>query len=325
MNTLIQQLARIALVSLTLAALPAAAQPVRLAAPGFNAVNLDPAIASFYAEHFAQQLSLRQLSVVTAAEITALIGLERQRHLLGCEEDASSCLAELSNALGVDGIVTGSVGKLGKTLQANIKIIRSTDGSTLSLISRTAASEDALFDALTEASALAASDVLSRLRPGTQAAVDAERAGLAPTAYRVRRAHLVTVDLLALLYGAYAIEYERVLIPFVSVTVRPALLMPHVAPAGVGGELGVGARLFPWGRAPHGFWAGLETRGNYLSRPDASGMGFAVSVALGWNWVSEDWPITAGLAFAGGGYLTAFSPHNLGVDVRLTGAVGVPF
>ena len=52
-----------------------------------------------------------------------MLGLERQKQLLGCSED--SCLAEMAGGLGVDYVLVGSLGKIGAVLQLNMKIIDS--------------------------------------------------------------------------------------------------------------------------------------------------------------------------------------------------------
>ncbi len=54
-----------------------------------------------------------QYEVLSSADIATLLGFERQRQLAGCKED-DSCFAEIGSALGVDLLVTGSVGALGK-------------------------------------------------------------------------------------------------------------------------------------------------------------------------------------------------------------------
>lgn len=46
-------------------------------------------------------------TVITPSQIGAVLGLERQKQLLGCAE--SSCLAEIGGAMGVDFIVQGTV------------------------------------------------------------------------------------------------------------------------------------------------------------------------------------------------------------------------
>lgn len=73
--------------------------------------------------------------VISSKEIATLIGLERQRALLGCSED-SSCMAEIANALGSDLVAQGSVGKVGSTYLVSVRLI---DGRT----SRTAARANA--------------------------------------------------------------------------------------------------------------------------------------------------------------------------------------
>ena len=88
-----------------------AAEPIRLAAPQLQCAAIDGAKAQFFSDYFAQELAATGLRVTTRAEILAVVGLERQKQLLGCSEDATSCLTELAGALGVEAIVTGSVAK----------------------------------------------------------------------------------------------------------------------------------------------------------------------------------------------------------------------
>lgn len=53
-----------------------------------------------------------KFEVLSSADINTMIGFERQKQLAGCKED-DTCFAEIGSALGVDLIVTGSVGALG--------------------------------------------------------------------------------------------------------------------------------------------------------------------------------------------------------------------
>ncbi|MCI0569179.1 MAG: hypothetical protein L0Y66_00350, partial [Myxococcaceae bacterium] len=50
---------------------------ITLAAPGFSTVNVTPEMATFLNDHFAQQLTLQGLRVITSNEVQALVGLER--------------------------------------------------------------------------------------------------------------------------------------------------------------------------------------------------------------------------------------------------------
>lgn len=128
-----------------------AAEPLKLAAPGFSGVDVTEAQATFFSDHFAQQLNLRGLQVITSSQIGSLLGFERQRQFLGCKETSSSCMAELAAALGVDGVVTGSVGKFDQAYQVNVSVVSSRDGRTLSAFSRKVNGSAAVLDALNDA------------------------------------------------------------------------------------------------------------------------------------------------------------------------------
>lgn len=132
--------------SLLLAASPA---PLRVASPGLQVVNIEAKLGDFYSEHLAQQLKYAGLQVVTSREIASLLGIERQRQLLGCGE--GTCIAELANALGVDGLILGDVALLSGRYQLNLKIIATADGRTIALSSSSANSEGELVEVLTAA------------------------------------------------------------------------------------------------------------------------------------------------------------------------------
>lgn len=123
--------------------------PLRVASPGLQVVNIDAKLGEFYSEHLAQQLKYAGLLVVTSREIASLLGIERQRQLLGCSE--GGCMAELANALGVDGIVLGDVALLSGRYQLNLKILATSDGRTVALASSSVGSEGELVETLTAA------------------------------------------------------------------------------------------------------------------------------------------------------------------------------
>lgn len=110
---------------------PPAPAPIKLAMPGLSAAGVDPSLAEFFAEYFAQKLGEQGVRVTTQKEISSLLGLERQRQMLGCSEQAQSCLAELAGALGVDGVVLGTVAKVGSGFAVTLKIISAQDGRVL--------------------------------------------------------------------------------------------------------------------------------------------------------------------------------------------------
>ena len=146
-----------ALVLLLLAAAP----PEKLAALGFSRANVDEGVADVAADHFARQLGLQGFSVTTGKDLAAVIGVERQKQLLGCADADSSCLAELSNALGVDAVVTGSLGRFGSRYTVNVKATAAKDGSSLGVFSAEVGSEDELPATLSRA----AREIAVQLRP----------------------------------------------------------------------------------------------------------------------------------------------------------------
>lgn len=142
----------LSLIALLLAAAPASPKPPNVAVTTFSVVDLSAERAEFYTEHFADRLADQGVRVVTPREISTLLGLERQRALLGCQDDAaSSCLIEMANALGVDGMVLGTVAKVGTEYQVNVKIIASDNGRRLAVHSAKVGGEGAIVDALTQA------------------------------------------------------------------------------------------------------------------------------------------------------------------------------
>jgi TolB-like protein len=68
-----------------------------------------------------------QVRAIGTSDLATLIGLERQRVLLGCSEQSNSCAAELSAALGADWLVAGTLGRVGKTLRFDLKVLHASD------------------------------------------------------------------------------------------------------------------------------------------------------------------------------------------------------
>jgi MYXO-CTERM domain-containing protein len=62
--------------------------------------------------------------VISSRDISTMLGLERQRQLLGCTDD-TSCLTEIADALGTDFVIQGTVGKVGDTYLVTVRLIDS--------------------------------------------------------------------------------------------------------------------------------------------------------------------------------------------------------
>src|SRR5437764_10501647 len=89
----------------------------------FTTRGVKPELGSVYAERFAVALKRNGVAVITQKDIGSLLSVERQRQLLGCADEKSSCLAELSGALGAAAIVTGQVGQIGNDLNLSLKVL----------------------------------------------------------------------------------------------------------------------------------------------------------------------------------------------------------
>ena len=121
------------------------AAPVKLAAPRATCVGLAPALCDVYLDHFVSMLSASgPVRITTAKDVAQLLGLERQKQLLGCADSDSSCTAELAGALGVDGLLTASLAKTGGGYLATLRVLRTRDGTVWTQASSRLASEEAL-------------------------------------------------------------------------------------------------------------------------------------------------------------------------------------
>lgn len=122
---------------------------VSIASPGVSCVRIEQPVCEAYSDRFATQLGASgAVKVVTARDISQVLGLERQKQLLGCSDASSSCMSELAGALGVDGVLTFSVTQSDGAYIVTLRIVKSNDGSTWATASERVSSESALFDAL---------------------------------------------------------------------------------------------------------------------------------------------------------------------------------
>lgn len=97
--------------------------------------SVPAAAASMLTEAVAAELRrLPDVQVVTQSEISALLSHEQQKQLLGCADD--SCTADLGGALGVDELVTGSIGRLGESWLVNLKRLDVKKATALKLANR---------------------------------------------------------------------------------------------------------------------------------------------------------------------------------------------
>jgi hypothetical protein len=105
--------------------------------------------AQLLAEALAGELRRRPgVSVLTQADVAALLGVERTRQMLGCTD--SGCIAELGGALGADRVVHGSIGRVGGSLVVNLSALDPRKGTTAASVSERlrGAGEEVFLDVL---------------------------------------------------------------------------------------------------------------------------------------------------------------------------------
>lgn len=144
-----------------IAAAALAAAPFSMALPDLNAVKLAPGEGALYSQLLSAKLQKRGVKVITTRDFSAVMGLERQKQLLGNEVCSDSCVTELAAAMGVDAILVGDVGKPGNAYALSFKVLAARDASVLALFSAQVANADLVDAALDKA----AWSLLSQLAP----------------------------------------------------------------------------------------------------------------------------------------------------------------
>lgn len=121
--------------------------PVKMAVPGLSLSGVELKLGEAWVERFATLLGRDpRLKVTTRRDIEMVLGLERQKQLLGCAEGSSSCLAELAGGLGVDAVLSGSLAKAGNSYIVTMRVVRAGDGAEVASISERLKNEDALIE-----------------------------------------------------------------------------------------------------------------------------------------------------------------------------------
>lgn len=135
-----------------LLALPALAERPRVVVIGVSASNEKlKQVGATIAEQILTELGrTERVEAMGASDVQAVLGLERQKQVLGCTEASSSCLAEISSALGAPWLVSGTLGQLGKAMRLDLKLIRVRDGKAVFRDGKVLKDESEVFDAVTE-------------------------------------------------------------------------------------------------------------------------------------------------------------------------------
>ncbi len=149
----------VALVGVLVCASPA---PKELAVTRFRLVQVNEQLGGFIEDRLAQRLSARGFQVTTPADLTAVLGVERQRQLLGCTDDLA-CVAEISAALGVAYIVSGRLTRLGRRYELDVRVLSQAQARVIATATE-AVDDEAQLGAAVES---AADAVATQLLPAT--------------------------------------------------------------------------------------------------------------------------------------------------------------
>ncbi len=104
-----------------------------------SAGEVDPGVARSLTDLVTAEIDARgYFDPISSSEIETMLGAERQRQLLGCGEDSTSCLAELTGALGAQYMMTGSLAKVGGVFQINLQVVDTRNARTLGRSSKLA-------------------------------------------------------------------------------------------------------------------------------------------------------------------------------------------
>lgn len=109
--------------------------------PGVDAATVAPLTDALASEAVGRGF----FEVLSTRDVQTLLGLERQKQLLGCaDEAAQSCLAELSGALGARFVLSGSLARLGSTWQLSLTTLDSQKAQPIGRSTRLARSLEEL-------------------------------------------------------------------------------------------------------------------------------------------------------------------------------------
>ncbi len=137
------------IVALGLAAseVPATERPVALLEGAFAHSELDASQIKLWNDVLFTELSGFGVRVRNSSDIASVLGLERQRELMGCSEASSGCGTEIAQALNADGLIVGSAGHTGNKVVLTVRVLSAT-GQLLATESLLTTGADQVVDSL---------------------------------------------------------------------------------------------------------------------------------------------------------------------------------
>lgn len=279
----------LALVAAALLAAAPMSAPVQVAAPGLNLVNISREQGDFYNQHLAQKLGNRGVHVVTRREIEMLLSIERQKQLIGCSDAQTSCMTELANALGADGVLVGDVARLGKALQLDLRVLSARDAQVLASYSERVAADEEVLDALGRAAASLAPALSSALGRALLPPATAEVARGTPTVSGARQLFWAPGVVGVACAGAGSYFYFAARTAYDELSRRPSLTLDDAQALRVTGERSQSLAWVGWSLGVAGllgsaamWWLGSDPPAQLVFLPTAGGAQVGVSGRLWW-------------------------------------------
>jgi hypothetical protein len=110
--------------------------------------GVEPQLASVLTDAVSSQVAARGFfDVTTSKDVQTLLGLERQKQLLGCH-DEGSCLTELAGAIGARFVLSGQLARVGGTYQLTLQTLDTQKAQPVGRSMKLAKSFDALREQL---------------------------------------------------------------------------------------------------------------------------------------------------------------------------------
>jgi hypothetical protein len=141
-------------------------EPVKVASPGLRQADLAPEAVAAQMTRLGEGLGRAGVHVLTRDEASATLSADTQAQLLACVLDASNCNSALANALGADGVLTGSIRKAESGFQVELEVLSARDGSTISAYTGHVESEAGLLDEMSAAARKLGAELVRKLAPG---------------------------------------------------------------------------------------------------------------------------------------------------------------
>ena len=114
---------------------PSTSRPLRIAVQRIEGAPEDERLIRVATDAIVVELrKLQKVSVIGFDEVQALLDLEAQKQLAGCE--AGSCISEIADALGADALITGAIARVDDAVVIGFKRLDPHQGRAVAVFTR---------------------------------------------------------------------------------------------------------------------------------------------------------------------------------------------